>query len=239
VPVPAQGALIVVAALGLVFLSPIGGVLAHLWAADTAIREAALDEGARLAEVLAAKNAQALAESRPSAFDLGTVSEQRGVHGAVVADARGTVVAPAERLRHSIQSREAFSEAVKSHDVAAVAREDGLYDIVAPIRAEIAPGSGVKQVVGFSLVEYDAAGRGRERFSPWLRAMASTLVATVAAATLAVGAWWALARPLVQLRDETELALRGDLARVEPPARWGVLADLVHSINRVLARVGK
>ena len=63
------------------------------------------------------------------------------------------------------------------------------------------------------------------------------LLATLMAGGALVAAAWALVlRPLTALRDETELALRGDSERVHAPVRLAPLEALAHSINRVVSR---
>ena len=44
------------------------------------------------------------------------------------------------------------------------------------------------------------------------------------------------AAPLVAVREETELAMKGDAPEVTSPGRWTELEQLVHSINRAITR---
>ena len=52
-----------------------------------------------------------------------------------------------------------------------------------------------------------------------------------------VGVWRLTARPVSQLREDTELALRGHLREVKSTVKWPPMTELAHSINRVFARV--
>jgi HAMP domain-containing protein len=218
--------------LGFVALVACGQVLG----ASAAMEEAALQRGEQIADVLGARNAALLAEQRGlDGLDVNVVTERDGVRDALLTDERGTVLAPAKRLRTSVSSHAAWKDAARSRTYARAAKDDGTWEIVAPIRAEVG-NAGVKQVVGYAVLEVDPAQTVDRLYGPAGRIGVILLATLMAGGALAGAAWALVLRPLTALRDETELALRGDSDRVSAPVRLAPLEALAHSINRVLAR---
>lgn len=235
IPWIVQASAVVLLSVGLLLCAPLGGALSQLFGGIGAVNEASLLLGEQIADSLGNRNAQALAEQRAITLDAAFVLDRDGVRGALLTDARGTVLAPAEKLRTSIQTHAAFKDAVASHQVAREEGDEGTWEIVAPVRAQITAG-GARQVVGYAVLEYDPSIVAEDLVSPWIGALASLATAALALGVLAAGGWWLLVRPLVALREETELALHGDVDRVAAPARLPELEQLAHSINRVLSR---
>lgn len=231
-----QLAVLLSVVIGIVLCAPIGGIFSQLSAGSAAVTEASLQRGEQIADALGNRNAQAIAENRNMMMDTSFIADRAGVRGVMLTDNRGIVLAPNEKLRTTIAGHESYLAAMKAHDVARVEMEDGLYEIVAPVRAEITAGSGARQIVGFAFIEYDPSVVTDALLNPWLRRFAGLAVAVLAAGVVLAGGWWLVLRPIHSIREETELALHGDTARVSAPIRWQPYEALAHSINRVLTR---
>jgi hypothetical protein len=231
----AQATLLLLTVVGLVLCAPVGGILSLVQSRGAALEEVSLQRGVALAEALANRNAQPLADQRGLALETSYLLERDGVRSALVADKAGTVMAPAEKLRTSVAAIASFAEAAKTADVVTLEQDDGLWQVVVPIRAQVG-GAGPRQVVGYAMIEYDPAAATEGVASPVLAAAAGLFVAGAVVALLAGGVWWLVLRPLVALREETELALLGDQHDVTSPVRLPQMEQLAHSINRAVAR---
>ena len=178
----------------------------------------------------------AIAEQRGLAYDVAFVSDRAGVRGAMLADARGMVLAPTDKLRTRVTGHGAWKEAAQARRAARVELDDGVWEVVTPVRADIG-GSGARTVVGYAIVEYDPRVIVDAVYTPGLRWLALVVAALAASAALTAAGWFLLWRPLHQLRDETEFALRGSASNVHAPSSLPPFAALAHSINRVLTRI--
>ncbi|MDP2308393.1 MAG: hypothetical protein Q8P18_20410, partial [Pseudomonadota bacterium] len=225
----AQAALLVLAVLAIVSCAN----LLHVQGRAGAVHEVSLLRGVALAESLASRNIQALADQRGIALDTSFLLDRAGVVSATLVDSRGTVRAPAERLNTSVNTSRAWQDVSKSGEPAVYEVEDGKYEIAVPMRGQ-AGGTGPRQLVGYALVTYDPAVIAGG--SMWVGIASTMFVGALVAALLVVGGWWLFLRPLDALREETELALLGDSHDVASPLRLAQLEQLAHSINRVLAR---
>jgi HAMP domain-containing protein len=233
VPWLAQAALLLFAVVGLVLCAPFGGLLAQLRSGITQTEEVSVLRGVALAESLANRNAQPLADQRGLALETTFLMEKDGVRDAVIADRTGTVLAPPDKLRTSVALQPAWLETSKTGETAVSEAASGDVQIAVPIRAQPG-GAGPKQIVGYAIVEYDpAAVTGN---SMWIGLAASLFVVACVVAMLSFGAWWLVLRPIAALREETELAFLGDNHDVAPPVRLTQIEQLAHSINRLAAR---
>ncbi len=230
-----QATLLALAVVGLVLCAPFGGIFSLIQSRSAGLEEVSVLRGVALAESLANRNAQPLAEQRGLALDTAFMLERDGVRAALVADKTGTVMAPAEKLRTSVAALPAFAEASQTGEVVRLPIEEGRYQIVAPMRAQ-AGGVGPRQIVGYALLEYDPAAVTESVANPLVAIVAGLFVAGAVAGLLVVGAWWLVLRPLAALREETELALLGDQHDVVSPVRMPQLEQLAHSINRAVTR---
>jgi hypothetical protein len=230
-----QAACLVLVVMGLFLCAPVGGVFWQVHTQSERIEALSLLRGAALAESLANRNAQPLAEQRGLALDTAFLLERPGVRSALVADHTGTVMAPTEKLRTSITAVPVFVESARTGELVTLPTPDGLHQIAAPIRGQV-NGSGPRQIVGFAVIEYDPAAVTEQLGSPVVGAVAGLFVAFIAAGVLAVGGWWLVLRPLAALREETELALLGDSQRVTSPVRLPQMEALAHSIHRAVMR---
>ncbi len=235
-PWVASASLIGLVAVGVPIVLPYGGLLAQVDAATRAAEQVSLERGAALADAVGNRNAIGLAEQRADVLDVKFVLDRPGVRLTTVADTNGVVLAPSERLRSNVSRHPAFQTAQKESDVAMEPLEDGTWEIVAPVRADIT-GSGARQLVGYALIEYDPGAIAREAYNPTARLVVGLLATLVSIAALVYGAWALVLRPLALLREETELAARGAAEHVAPPVRLPQMEALTHSINRVVARL--
>ncbi len=231
-----QASLVAAVAVGVPLCAPYGGILAQVGAASDAAHEISLARGAAIADVVGNRNAQAIAEQRGILLDVAFVQDRPGVRAVAVTDARGVVLAPTARLRTSVERHPAFALAKEARDVAMEPSDDGVWEIVTPVRADVA-GSGARQVVGYAVIEYDPRVLADEAVNPVGRAVAGVVAALVALGALIAGAYMLVLRPLVHLREETELAGRGATDRVSSPVRLAQFEELTHSVNRLVARL--
>jgi hypothetical protein len=231
-----QAALVALVAVGVPLCAPYGGILAQIGAASDAAHEISLARGAAIADVVGNRNAQAIAEQRGILLDVAFVQDRPGVRAVAVTDGRGVVLAPTARLRTSVERHPAFASAKEARDVAMEPIDDGVWEIVTPVRAEVA-GSGARQVVGYAVIEYDPRVLADEAVNPVGRAVAGVVAALIALGALVGGAYVLVLRPLVHLREETELAGRGATDRVSSPVRLAQFEELTHSVNRLVARL--
>lgn len=231
-----QAVLVLLAAGSVVLCAPLGGLVASWRGAANEAESLSLMRGDALADALANRNANALANNRGTAFDTSFVTQQPGVREAMLADKNGTVQAPAERLRTSIARSEAFLAAEANHALTRVESDGGTWEILAPVRAEVAAGSGARTIVGWAWIRYDPSVAVDQVASPWIRVLAGLSALGTALGILLAGGWWLFVRPLQALRDETEYAMKGDVERVESPVPFFALDQLADSINRLVKR---
>ncbi|MSQ01586.1 MAG: FHA domain-containing protein [Myxococcales bacterium] len=220
----------------IVLCAPIGGLFSQVRAASAAAEELSLQRGEALALALGERNAVAVAEGRLVQLDAGFVLHEAGVRDAVVTDVNGTVLAPPERARTSMARAQVLLDAKDSRATERVEAVGGSWEIVAPIRGEVAAGSGARAVVGYAWLQYDPSVAAGAVVSPWLRLAAALFTVGGAAAVLAAGVWVGVLRPLAAVQEETEHALLDNVDKVVSPVRWSALEALVHSINRVVTR---
>ena len=227
---------LVVLAGSIVLCAPFGGLFSQVSAASAAAEELSLQRGEALALALGERNAVAVAEGRLVQLDAGFVLHEAGVRDAVVTDVNGTVLAPPERARTSIARARVLLDAKDTRKTERVEGADGSWEIAAPIRGEVAAGSGARMVVGYAWLQYDPSVAAGAVVSPWLRVAAALFAVAAAASVLAAGLWMFVLRPLAAVQEETEHALLDNVDKVVSPVRWSALEALVHSINRVVTR---
>lgn len=220
---------------GLLLLVAPGGLMSQLARVSAAAEEQAVDRGRALAIALAARNASAFEEHDDLVLDVSLVKGEPGVRRALVVDAHGTVRAPPERARQSVTGTAAFIEASEHGDVTALRGDGGTWSILAPIRAGPVDGAPAT-VEGWAFLEVDVAvmaasskvGAGRVGAAILTLALVMT-GAFVLARRLAV-------RPLTDLQEDLEQAMRGHAAAIRVSYAWTQADELARSINRLLER---
>ncbi|MCB9794115.1 MAG: PAS domain-containing protein [Alphaproteobacteria bacterium] len=218
-----------------VLCGPIGGVFSLLSSSSSALEEMAVLRGAALAEGLGHRNARALADHKELELDLSPAEGDPAIKDALLVDTRGDVLAPSTRTKESLKGNPIFARAIELRDTT-WGEDDGQIGIIAPVRAEAVAGGPSRSVVGYAYLRYDASGAAAAVGRPWLRGLVSLLLVFGAAAGVFAAIWRLAVKPIVTVREETELAIRGHIERVEAPARWTQLEELAHTINRALER---
>ena len=227
------GGVFVVLVLGL-FLAPFGGVMSQILRTSDVAEGLAVDRAKALVLALDKRNMRPLAKGEQLGFDAEFVIVEVGVKAALVTDDRGVVRAPSDKVRSSISNKAYFNRARELGRVYAE-KEEGLWHVLKPIRASRVEG-GPMDVVGWAYIMYDA----NEVVDSYISNYARLLVALLVLILLGSGCGWAAyrmaCRPIVNLREELELAMRGHVSSVVCEARWGDLDALTHSTNRLLQR---
>ena len=226
----------------IVFCGPLGGLASMAIGGGNKVHEMATEKGWALAEGLGHRNAIALSDRQPLLSDADIYEDDPFVKQAWVSDAVGKVVAPPEKvnrnLRTGTKTRDLWGLVERESRGVFEKTPEGYYAYMVPVKGS-APGSKTANLnVGYAYLVYDAAGAANAVGKPTWRLLFGLLWLGVAAAVTLIGVSRLAAAPLVAVRNETELAIKGDTARVECPSRWSELQDLVHSINRAIARRG-
>ena len=241
-PLAAQPWLVRIAAVlviaGMVLTcGPVGGFAWLVTSADSVIENMAVQQGVLLCEGLGHRNATSIVANDQLALDVDFVLDEPGVKQALLLDSHGDVIAPPNKTTSSLRRDDLFVES-QSEKAPVYAYEDGLTRIVTPIRGPATRGApSFGSIIGYAVLSYDASSVADQQASFVLRGLASLFWLAIALAVAFGGVWFLAAKPLKDLREETELAMKTG-GRVAPPAGWPEAGDLVHSINRVLARAG-
>jgi len=229
------GGLMTACVMFLVFL-PVVGLWGVIGSANSSIEEIAIERGIALAESLGNRNARAMANAERLGMEMSPVKGKAGVKRAILANTGGTVLAPPEKAHTTISSKEIFKLVTKERKAVYQWMDDEPYVAIAvPIRGQVTEGGPV-QIIGFSYLVYDAAGVADSIGRPTVRVVMFAITLGVTMVLLGIGLYRLAALPVAQLREDTELVLRGHMSEVKSPLKWKQLEDLAHSINRVFAR---
>ena len=225
---------------GLIILcGPFGGVLSVVFGGGDKVEEMSVERGWALAEGLGYRNAIALSQRQHLLADA-DVFDDPFVKVTMVSDTSGKVIAPPEKINRNLRTGSktaglwdlAEREGRGVYDMT----EEGYYAFLVPVKGSVS-GSETKNLkVGYAYLVYDAVGAANEIGKPTLRLVFSFFWLVVAGVVALLGIKRLAAAPLVAVREETELAMKGDAPKVTSPGRWPELEELVHSINRALAR---
>jgi hypothetical protein len=218
----------------LILVAP-GGLLSQIARVSTAAEEQAVERGRALAVALAARNASAFEARNDLMLDVSLAQGEPGVRRALVTDARGTVRAPPERARQSLAGTPAFAEAFERGDVTAQRGDGATWSILAPIRAGPVEGAPVA-IEGWAFLEVDTVAMTAGSKAGAGRVGGAILTLTLVMIGAFVLAHRLAVRPLTDLQEDLELALRGHAGAVRVSHAWTQADDLARSINRVLER---
>jgi PAS domain-containing protein len=216
------------------FLAPFGGVLSQILRTSDVAEQLAVDRAKALVLALDKRNMRPLAKGEQLGFDAEFVIIELGVKAALVTDDRGVVRAPSDKVRSSISNKAYFNRARELGRVYAE-KEEGLWHVLKPIRAARVEG-GPQDVVGWAYIMYDANEVVDSYISNYARLIVALLLLLLLGGSCGWMAYRMASRPIVNLREELELAMRGHVSSVVCDARWGDLDALAHSTNRLLQR---
>lgn len=216
---------------------PLGGFFSLLSSSSSGLEDMAVERGKAVAEGLGHRNAKALAKRAHLDLDLTPVLSDPGVKSSMLVDTKGVVLAPSEKVNTSLRGSTVFASVLTERRPVAV-QEGDTWTILAPARAAVVDGAPGGTVVGYAYITYDAAGVASQAGRPWLRGIASLLWLGLAMGVAMVLVRRLTLNPIVQLREETELAVKGDIVEVGVSERWKQLEELAHSINRAVLRGG-
>ncbi len=230
------GGLFLVAFLSTLLL-PMGGVKNLLSSVDTGMEGLARSYAVELTSTIARVNGEALSKLDATSIASGSIGGADRAKGVIAGevfllDSRGRIKPtsdrPNPRPRLVLRSTETEDVAFETDP------ETGLFYVVAPIRISV--GNAPKQLrgfvyLGFSVDDFlEDTGRANDLFYSALLLM--FLVFSVL--------FWSVRRhanlPILAAADESELAMKGHIARVTLPGAWPELASLLHSVNRAIGR---
>jgi len=236
VPWLGQFGLIFVVGLLFSILAPVGGFVSVMGQSDAALERMAIEQGVVTADVLGHHNAPALAKGLETQLDVLPVSRREGVVQALILSTQGYVNAPAAKRGRTYANHELFGEAVSSRRTATRMHE-GLLEVFSPIVGTLQEGL-PPSVVGYAFIQYDTDKVVESIAKPSGRLIAGIIVLILGFGGCFLVGWQIAARPVSFLREETELAIRGHVNQVKSRVHWEALAQLAHSINRLLERMG-
>ena len=203
--------------------------------AEGLMTEMASQQASTLASLVGEYSTEGLVSREGSTLNLASVEKELGVVEISIADSQGVVVAPSSRVGRSVKSHPLFGEANRSQS--SESREyDGMIEVLHPIRAVLVQGM-PPSIVGFSFLKFNPDALVEEAGRPGRRGLLHLVLLLVVCSVLFLGIWRTSSVPVRDLREETELAIRGHVPEVKTRTRWPELETLAHSINRILQRV--
>ncbi len=234
-PFPARLGVVLWAAVLVQLLSPVGGLLPLVDAASGKIEVMSVERGIALAELVGYRNLHAIVDRKSSLIDTRFLEGRPGVKFAMVTDSRGVVLAPAERAGKTLEKNQAYVDAAMEGRVGKN-WEDGLLELMVPIKAVTHDGAPIS-TVGYAYLLYDARDVAAMVGSLTFRFSLSILLMVAVAVALFLAFWRLAVVPIVQLREETELAVKGHQEKAFARVHWRQLEELAHSINRAVTRM--
>jgi PAS domain-containing protein len=234
-PFPARLGIVVWAAVVILLLSPLGGFLPLVDAANGKIEAMSIERGVALAELVGSKNVKAIVDRKNVLIDTRFLDGRTGVKFAMVTDSQGVILSPPERSGQTLEKHPAYIQSALEGGVGR-SWEGELLELMVPIKASTREGAPIT-TVGYSYLLYDAKDVAGMVGSLTLRAVMSILL-LIAVGVAIFGAVWRIAVvPVAQLREETELAVKGHQPKVVATVPWRQLEELAHSINRAVKRM--
>ena len=223
----------------IVLCGPFGGIFSVVFGAGDKVEEMSVERGWALAEGLGHRNAIALSQRQHLLADA-DVFDDSFVKVTMVSDTSGKVVAPPEKINRNLRTGSktaglwdlAEREGRGVYDLT----EEGYYAFLVPVKGSVSGSETNNLKVGYAYLVYDAVGAADAIGKPTLRLVFSFFWLAVAGGVALLGIKRLAAAPLVAVREETELAMKGDAPEVTSPGRWTELEQLVHSINRAITR---
>ena len=223
----------------IVLCGPFGGIFSIVFGGGEKVEEMSVERGWALAEGLGHRNAIALSQRQHLLADADVIDDSF-VKVTMVSDTSGKVVAPPEKINRNLRtgSKTAGLWDLAEREGRGVydTTEEGYYAFLVPVKGSVSGSETNNLKVGYAYLVYDAVGAANEVGKPTLRLVFSFFWLAVAGGVALVGIKRLAAAPLVAVREETELAMKGDAPEVTSPGRWPELEQLVHSINRAIAR---
>ena len=224
-PFTVRLAALLVAAGLIVLCGPLGGLVSLATGGATKVQEMAVEKGWALASGLGHRNSTALATRQALEANADIYNDDPFVKTAWVSDTTGKVVAPPEKVNRKLntgtKTQELWKLAEREGRGVVEVTEEGWYAYMVPIKGT-GPGSKTANLkVGYAYLVYDADGAADEVGKPTWRLLFGFFWLAVSAVVTLVGVRRLAAAPLLVVRDETELAMKGDAGQVEAPTKCG------------------
>ncbi len=216
-------------------VAPGGGVLSQVLHARSVAQQQVLERGKALSLALAARNVTAIAEQNNLKLDANFLLGEPGVKVCMLTNAQGVVRAPPEKVRQAIGGKDYFEEATLRGQVTTWRKGGGQWHVLAPIRVAHVEGAPAS-IAGWAYILFDVDTAASESTPIMGRLIMALMVLFGILAAVGASIWRLSTAPIVSVREELELAMRGHVAQVAVPSEWKHLRDLTHSINRLLIR---
>ncbi len=216
-------------------LAPGGGVLSQVLHARSVAQLQVLERGKALSLALAARNVTYIAEQNNLKLDANFLLGEPGVKVCMITNDQGIVRAPPEKVRQSIGGKDYFAEANVRGRVTAWRKGSGQWHVLAPIRVAHVDGAPAS-IAGWAYILFDVDTAVSESTPILGRLIMALVVLFGILMTTGLSIWRLSTAPIIAVREELELAMRGHVGQVAVPSEWKHLRDLTHSINRLLIR---
>ncbi len=216
-------------------LAPVGGVVSQVLHTRDVAELQALERGKALGLALSARNVVAIAEQNNLKLDANFLLGQPGVKLCMITNEQGVVRAPPEKVRQSIGGKDYFEAATERGGVAVWRKGSGQWHVLAPIRVAHVDGAPAS-IMGWAYILFDVDSAVAESTPIFGRFVAGVMVLLGILGATGLSIWRLSTAPIVAVREELELAMRGHVGQVAVPSEWRHLRDLTHSINRLLSR---
>ena len=118
-PFPARLGIVIWAMVVVLLLSPIGGFLPLVEAANSRIENMAVERGIALAELVGYRNVTAIVDRKNALIDTRFLDGRTGVKFAMVTDSRGVVLSPPDKSGQTMEKEPAYIQAALEGRVAA------------------------------------------------------------------------------------------------------------------------
>ena len=239
--------LLLTAALLLIMLAPVGGVVSILSHADTQLEKQALEE-----TKLAAQTVSILSENLKASKDsygdidyalehvLAEIQKHPGVRRVFILNQKNNPILTPSLKDHYLDETERKEKTIATGLQAIevngllVERKSGSkknWEIYAPVEHP-------KAKKAFLFIDFSTKNAFKGKTRPSQMTFVAFIVIGVVIATVGTLIARMTNGPVASLREETELAIKGHLRTVTCETTWPELQQLSHSINRSIQRAG-
>ena len=234
-----RGQMVLLAFFSAVLIALVG-IYPLLLKNQEAMKEEVVKRAKVLVSKLALRNGEFIKDRKEINLDTSFILAEEGVTGAYLLNRQLSILSPVEqrgRKKDNVVSRGALTQGftVKDESEFMEKGEAGVLHLAMPIKVWT-EGSGNYETYGVAYLVFNAKKVAEVNSATESKFVSSAVVVIVVFLGFLMVMMLLTVRPISALRDDTELALRGDVISVESRARWKELSALAASINRSLSR---